>query len=134
MASISVRTSAELPRQTSIIERQNACLHFALTAIAVVAFSAVGQARVVERIPVFDIARSYSAEVASVGAVFANCTEDETDAKNELTKRWSQFGASEKDACVGESSIGRGQSHVELLTCLEMPNGEFSSTVSDKKR
>ena len=55
----------------------------------------------------------------------ADCTKDETDAKNELDKRWPEFGASNKQACVGESSIGAGQSYVELLTCLEMSSGEF---------
>ena len=50
---------------------------------------------------------------------------DETDAKNELDKSWPQFGASEKQTCVGESSTGGGQSYVELLTCLEMSGGEF---------
>jgi hypothetical protein len=63
--------------------------------------------------------------VASVGTEIADCTKDETDAKNELGKSWPQFGASDKQACVGESSIGGAQSYVELLTCLEMFSGEF---------
>jgi hypothetical protein len=75
-----------------------------------------------------------AASIHFVGTVFANCAEDETDAKNELPKRWFQFGASQKDAYVGESSIGGGQSYVELLTCLEMPNGEFFPSVGDKTR
>ena len=54
-------------------------------------------------------------------------TKDETDAKNELTKRWSQFGASEKRSCIGEASTGGDKSYVELLTCLEMSStGHFS--------
>jgi hypothetical protein len=65
--------------------------------------------------------------VASVGSEAADCAKDETDTKNELDKRWSQFGASDKRACVGESSIGGDQSYVELLTCLEMSSGEFSA-------
>ena len=54
-----------------------------------------------------------------------DCTKDETDAKNELDKSWPQYGASDKQACVGESGIGGAQSYVELLTCLEMSSGEF---------
>jgi hypothetical protein len=56
-----------------------------------------------------------------------SCTKDETDAKNELEKRWSQFGASEKGFCVGESSTGGERSYVELLTCLEMSTGQLST-------
>jgi hypothetical protein len=55
----------------------------------------------------------------------AGCAKDETDAKNDLDKRWPEFDASDKRACVAESSIGDAQSYVELLTCLEMSSGEF---------
>ena len=65
--------------------------------------------------------------MASSGTEIANCTKDETDAKNELAKRWPQFHASDKQSCVGESSIGGGESYVELLTCLEMSTGQFSA-------
>jgi hypothetical protein len=42
----------------------------------------------------------------------AGCTKDESDARNELDNRWSEFGASSKQACIGESSVGAGQSYV----------------------
>ena len=95
--------------------------------VAVVAASwAIDQARAADRIPAFDIVGNCSAEVANVGTEkVADCTKDETDAKNELNKSWPQFGASDKQACVGESSIGGAQSYVELLTCLEMFSGEY---------
>jgi hypothetical protein len=63
-----------------------------------------------------------------VGAAIAtpeSCTKDERDAKNELTKRWSQFGASAKKSCIDEAEIGGDKSYVELLTCLEMASGQF---------
>src|SRR5215831_19881399 len=95
--------------------------------VAVVAASwAIDQAPAADRIPAFDVVRNCSAEVANVGTEkVADCTKDETDAKNELDKSWPQFGASDKQTCVGESSIGGGQSYVELLACLEMSSGEF---------
>ena len=96
---------------------------------AVAASWAIDQAPAADRIPAFDILRNCSAEVASAGTEkVADCTKDETDAKNELDKRWPQFGASNKQACVGESSIGAGQSYVELLTCLEMSSEVFSAS------
>jgi hypothetical protein len=93
---------------------------------AVAAIVAADQAAAADRIPAFDIVRNCSAEVASAGTEkVAGCMKDETDAKNELDKRWPQFGAPDKQACVGESSIGSAQSYVELLTCLEMSSGQF---------
>jgi hypothetical protein len=101
--------------------------NFIFAVAAIVAASwAIDQARAADRIPAFDIVRNCSAEVASSGTEkVADCTKDETDAKNELDKRWPRFGASDKQTCVGESSIGGTQSYVELLTCLEMSSGEF---------
>ena len=98
---------------------------FALAVIVAAAWS-TEQATAADRIPAFDIVHNCTAEVASAGIEeVADCTKDETDARNELDKRWPQFGASDKQACVGESSIAAGQSYVELLTCLEMSGGEF---------
>src|SRR5215813_15060538 len=98
---------------------------FAVAAI-VAATLATDPAVATDRVPAFDIIRNCSAEVAAAGIEkVADCTKDETDAKNELDKRWPEFGASDKQACVGESSIGDAQSYVELLTCLEMFSGEF---------
>jgi hypothetical protein len=98
---------------------------FAVAAV-IAATWATDQASAADRIPAFDIVRNCSAEVASAGTKkVAGCTKDETDAKNELDKRWPRFGASDKRACVGESSIGGTQSYVELLTCLEMSGGDF---------
>ena len=98
-------------------------------AVIVAASWAIDQARAADRIPAFDIVRNCNAQAASVvGTEIADCTKDETDAKNELDKSWPQFGASDKQACVRESSIGGGQSYVELLTCLEMSSGEFSAS------
>ena len=101
--------------------------NFIFSVAAIIAASwATDQTLATDRIPAFDIVRNCSAEVAAAGTEkVAGCTKDETDAKNELDKRWPRFGASDKQACVGESSIGGAQSYVELLTCLEMFSGEF---------
>ena len=105
---------------------------FALAAI-VPASCVIDRAEAVDGLPTFDIARNCNEETAGSdtgtgnGNGLRSCTKDETDAKNELEKRWSQFGASEKGFCVGESSTGGERSYVELLTCLEMSTGQFSS-------
>ena len=98
---------------------------FALAAIVPV--FAIDRAGATDELPAFDIARNCREEVVGAITTVASCTKDETDAKNELTKRWSQFGALEKKSCIGEASIGGDKSYVELLTCLEMATGQFHS-------
>jgi hypothetical protein len=95
---------------------------FALAAI-VPALCVIDQAGAADRLPSFDIAGNCKDEVAGGLTSIAACSKDETDAKNELAKRWSEFSAPNKKACVGESAIGGEQSYVELLTCLEMSTG-----------
>jgi hypothetical protein len=107
---------------------------FAVAAIVAASY-ATDQAQAADRIPTFDIVQNCNAEVGSTGIEMdtASCTKDETNAKNELANRWSQFGARDKQACVGESSIGGGQSYVELLTCLEMSTGDFAASGNQKQ-
>ena len=78
---------------------------FALAAI--VAAFAIDGAEAADEVPEFDIARNCKAETS--GAAIegpARCTSDETEAKNQLAKRWSSYSASQKKECVGESTIG----------------------------
>jgi hypothetical protein len=104
---------------------------FALAAI-VPASCVIDRAGAADGLPTFDIARNCNEETAGsdtgTGNGLRSCTKDKTDAKNELEKRWSQFGAPEKRFCVGESSTGGERSYVELLTCLEMSTGQLSNT------
>jgi hypothetical protein len=100
---------------------------FIFAIAALVPSYAIEQARAADELPTFDIARNCNSE--ATGAVssdgVASCTKDETEAKNGLTKRWSQFDASQKKTCIGEASTGGDQSYVELLTCLEMSSDTF---------
>ena len=100
---------------------------FAL-AVIVPASSVFDQAGAADGLPAFDIARNCSEEVAGGLTSITACSKDETDAKDELTKHWSEFRASDKKACLGESTTGGEQSYVELLTCLEMSAGGHFST------
>ena len=102
---------------------------FIFVLAAIVPASCVIVRAAADELPTYDIARNCNEETAGsgIGAGAASCTKDETDAKNELDKRWSQFGAYEKKFCIGESSTGGERSYVELLTCLEMSAGNFSS-------
>jgi hypothetical protein len=97
---------------------------FALAAI-VPAF-AIDRAGAADEPPEYDIARNCNEETAGVAVEgSASCRKDETDAKDQLAKRWSTYGASAKKFCVGESSTGGEKSYVELLTCLEMATDQL---------
>src|ERR1700752_5396651 len=95
---------------------------FALAVIVAVS-CLIDQARAADRLPTFNIAKNCTAEVAGGASTADACANDETNAKNELAKRWSEFSAANKKSCVGESSIGGEESYVELLSCLEMSTG-----------
>jgi hypothetical protein len=87
-------------------------------------------------LPAFDIGRNCKAETAgsAIGGGPGACARDETQAKNDIAKRWSSYSTSQKKECVGESSTGGEQSYVELLTCLEMSAGGHFSTGEDQIR
>src|SRR6516162_9096142 len=101
--------------------------------VAIVPACAIDRAGAADELPAFDIARNCREEVVGAITTVESCTKDEIDAKNELTKRWSQFGAWEKKSCIGEASIGGDKSYVELFTCLEMSTGHFF-TGADQNR
>ena len=99
---------------------------FIFAIAAVVPAFVIDRAGAADELPAFDIARNCNEETAgaAIGGP-ASCTKDETDAKNQLAKRWSSYSASQKKECVGESSIGGEKSYVELLTCLEMATDQL---------
>ena len=78
-----------------------------------------------DRVPNLDVKTSCSdAEKFSSGSgdkdtAFKGCMQDETNAKNELAKRWAHFKGKDKQDCV-EQSRNPSPSYVEVLTCLEM--------------
>jgi hypothetical protein len=99
---------------------------FALAAI-VPALCVIDRAAA-DEVPAFNITRNCSEEIGTAGTgAVKPCNDDEKNAKDQLTKRWSQYDASAKKTCVEESSVGGERSYVELLTCLEMPAGQFRS-------
>jgi len=103
--------------------------NFILGLIVVALAFAVEPAGAADGPPVFDIARNCSMETAGSG-MGKNCTIDENEAKDQLTRRWSSFSARQKQECIGETTAGGDEkSYVELLTCLEMYSGQFG----DKK-
>jgi hypothetical protein len=62
-------------------------------------------------------AQSASDEIA--GTTYKSCMQDETQARDELSRRWSQFKAVNRENCLASSTVPV-PSYVEVLTCLEM--------------
>ena len=48
------------------------------------------------------------------------CTDEETQARDQLQTEWIRFSPSDKTLCNREASIDSTPSYVELITCLEM--------------
>ena len=74
---------------------------------------------VADAVPQFDIVRECQVEGGTKQAE-QRCTEDETQARDQLHAEWIQFSSSAKLQCIGETSIDDTSSYVEFLTCLQM--------------
>ena len=96
---------------------------FIFVLAAIVPAFAIDRARAADELPEFNVARNCNAETADVSVVGPKACMSETEAKNQLAKRWSSYSGSQKKECVGESSTGGERGYVELLTCLEMLTG-----------
>jgi len=82
---------------------------------------------VADDVPNFNIERGCKIDSAAaslpagVDATIKRCADDEQAAKGQLQTEWSQFAASDKKLCVGETTndASTPPSYVELLTCLQ---------------
>ncbi len=75
-----------------------------------------------DAVPKFDMARGCKAETAGnggIGETMESCLRDEQQARDELASQWSSFTATDKSACIRETSSDGLPSYVELQTCLE---------------
>ena len=79
-----------------------------------------------DTVPKFDIVRECRFEGGST-AELDRCSQDETEALEQLKANWAQFTGVDKSTCLSVATIGGFASYVELLTCLEMAR-EANST------
>ena len=63
--------------------------------------------------------RNAAERAKPIGSIEA-CMRVERSARHELNKRWSEFTASEKAACIPLATMGATPTYTELLSCLEM--------------
>jgi hypothetical protein len=89
-----------------------------------------------EQLPRLNVERSCQEARDSTGAdpgqTYKNCLADENDARKALAQKWSSFKAGTRRSCV-EAGATPNPSYVELLTCLEMFNGNLMPTDSSAR-
>ena len=56
----------------------------------------------------------------SLGRNAEACMDDEREARDLLTKNWSQYSRAHKTQCVGMTTRGGPASYVELISCLDI--------------
>ena len=74
---------------------------------------------IADAVPKFNISRECQSEGGTKDTQ-DKCAKDETQARDQLQKEWTQFTASDKTQCYGETNADGSPSYVELLTCLQM--------------
>jgi hypothetical protein len=72
-----------------------------------------------DTVPKFDIARECQFE-GGTQEMQQRCAADETQARDQLQKEWTQFTPGAKTECYEETNTDSTPSYVEFLTCLEM--------------
>jgi hypothetical protein len=63
--------------------------------------------------------RSVAARTEPIGDTEV-CMRGERMARDELVKRWGEFNANDKTACITLANTGGNPIYTELLTCLEL--------------
>ncbi len=80
---------------------------------------------VADGVPKFNIERSCeldreAAEDTNLAQPIEKCIADETQAKQQLEKEWSQFNASDRASCIADTMTDDTPSYVELQICLDL--------------
>jgi hypothetical protein len=78
---------------------------------------------VVDRVPDLNfepLCREAATEDLGIKGDVATCRQDESEARDQLAKQWSEFDAADRARCVRLSTTDRTASYVEVLTCLEL--------------
>jgi hypothetical protein len=68
----------------------------------------------------------------SLGRTAEACMDDEREAKDLLTKTWSQYSRAHKTQCVGMTTKGGPSSYVELISCLDIMKAAATINKADR--
>src|ERR687897_562141 len=62
---------------------------------------------------------------------YEGCMQDETDAERELKAMWGSAAAAHRETCAAEAQIGGSPRHFDMLTCLQMAQGQSRRSRAD---
>ena len=89
-------------------------VRFALLAVA--AFATAAQAAEVPTLDVSPTCRPLGGNVIDTD----RCFKSEREAREQLTREWTNFPAADRALCTQTATMGGTASYVGLITCLEM--------------
>jgi hypothetical protein len=79
--------------------------------------------------PKFNLQQTCGGSAPSgAGDTSRGCMDSEQDARKELERRWTSFKPDSRRTCAQETQIGGSPSYVEVLTCLELAEGNLTPT------
>ncbi len=91
-----------------------------LTPFVIFVAAQLAQPAAAPRLNVESSCRAASDLALADGQSFSTCMQDETEARDELAKKWTSYSGSARSRCSAEVMIGGDPSYVELSECLEM--------------
>jgi hypothetical protein len=97
------------------LAREDIAMNPLIVLVAVVGFSATSDPQKI------CLGARNAAAASDQANAYQSCIRDETQARDELKQKWSQFSANARATCA--EPPGLNTSYVEMLTCLEMESG-----------
>ena len=94
--------------------------------LAVMLLSLAGMPASADEFPRFNIdatCRAAPSLMPSSTDVYQGCVQDETEARNQLERRWASFNEGQRAECVRVTNDGGSPSYVDVLACMEVAAG-----------
>lgn len=93
-----------------------------------VAAMLAGPPALAQDIPRFDLQKTCGVVGNGAEETSRGCVASEQDARAQLERRWTSFKPDTRRTCAQETQIGGSPSYVEVLTCLELAEGNLQPT------
>jgi hypothetical protein len=77
-------------------------------------------------------ASCHPADNLAVEESMNRCRGDESSARDQLARRWTEFPSADRAHCMRYTSLGGGGTYTDLLTCLEME--QYARNLNIKSR
>jgi hypothetical protein len=88
-----------------------------------------GAPALAQELPKFDLQKTCGvASQNGTEGTARGCMASEQDARRELERRWTSFKPDSRSRCAQETQIGGSPSYVEVLTCVELAEGNLNPT------